>query len=57
MRNELQKMEMEICGREVEGGYLIENTFKKERQMSNAQAYCCNKTTNQNTEERLTNGS
>lgn len=25
--------------------------------MSNAQAYCRNKTTNQNTEERLTNGS
>lgn len=24
--------------------------------MSNAQAYCRNKTTNQNTEERLTNG-
>lgn len=27
VKNELQKMEMEICGREVEGGYLIENTF------------------------------
>lgn len=25
VKNELQKME--ICGREVEGGYLIENTF------------------------------
>lgn len=27
VKNELQKMEMEICSREAEGGYLIENTF------------------------------
>lgn len=57
MKNELQKMEMEICGRKVEGGYQIENTFIKKREMSNVEGYCCNKTTNHSTEEGLTNSS